>query len=137
MMGKRGQIFAIDHWRGSKEHHDPSFEPVLQNNSDGLYELFLQNISPARSLITIIRKDSIAASKTFENESLDAIFIDASHEYKEVLQDLIAWYPKIKKNGIFCGHNYNSFEVQKAVNEFALSNNLKNSPISNTSWIIT
>jgi hypothetical protein len=136
---KRGQIFAIDSWTGFKENMNPEssfFESALQDNPNGLYELFLKNISPVRGLITIIRKSPTSAVRTFDNNSFNAIFIKTSHDYEEVLKDLIAWHPKKMSDGIFCGHDYNSPGIKKAVDEFALSNNLKSSLIDNTSWII-
>lgn len=136
---KQGHIYAIDHWLGSKEHlnqQDPSFEPSLVGNPDGLYELFLNNVSPIRDKINIIREQSVEASKQFDDLSLDAIFIDASHEYEDVLKDLEAWYPKKKEQGFFCGHDYDWPGVKKAVDEFSSNRSLLAMPISQTSWII-
>jgi hypothetical protein len=51
--------------------------------------------------------------------------------------DLINYYPKLKKGGIFAGHDYlEDCGVPIAVNEFLDENNLKLS-ISRTSWILT
>jgi hypothetical protein len=136
---QRGQIFAVDSWEGFKENMDQTssfFEPILQNNPNGLYELFLKNISPGKTLVTIIKKNIINAAKTFDNNSLNGIFIKTSHDYEEVLKDLIAWYPKKIEDGVFCGHDYISPGIRKAVDEFATLKNLKISPIGATSWII-
>ena len=44
---------------------------------------------------------------------------------KDVFRDLNAWYPQIKKGGIFCGHDFldgiipaGNFGVKTAVEEF-------------------
>ena len=42
----------------------------------------------------------------FQNESLDFIYIDARHDYKAVWDDLEAWFPKLRKGGLFSGHDY-------------------------------
>jgi hypothetical protein len=121
---KKGSIYAIDHWKGSPEHIDPSsrfYEPVLHNNEDGLYNLFLENIKTIKDYITVIRDNSINASENFDIDFFDCVFIDAGHEYNDVIKDLIAWYPKIKKGGIICGHDYddpNWTGVTQAVNDF-------------------
>jgi tRNA(Arg) A34 adenosine deaminase TadA len=42
----------------------------------------------------------------FAEESLDFIYIDANHKYEFVLQDLKLWFPKLRKGGIFAGHDF-------------------------------
>ena len=42
----------------------------------------------------------------FEDESLDFIYIDANHAYDFVVEDINLWFPKLKKGGIFSGHDY-------------------------------
>ena len=34
------------------------------------------------------------------------------------------WYPKVKFNGIFSGHDWNSKDVEVAVNDFRRDNNI-------------
>jgi hypothetical protein len=69
---------------------------------------------------THIRATSDDAVNSFEDESMDFIFIDGLHTYEQVLADCKNYYPKLKKNGIFIGHDYGTIEaVRKAVDEFA------------------
>ncbi len=136
---KQGNIYAIDHWRGSPEHINPyshQYESLLANNPDGVYNLFLQNIEPIKEYIKVIRKPSIEAAKDFANESLDAIFIDGGHEYNDVIQDLHTWYPKIKHGGIFSGHDYFCDGVTRATAEFCREKNKTLQQISACCWII-
>ena len=42
----------------------------------------------------------------YENESLDAVFIDADHSYESVVKDIAAWTPKVKRGGIIAGHDF-------------------------------
>lgn len=86
---------------------------------DDLYKTFLKNIEPIKNKINIIRQDSAEAAVLYKDNSLDFIFIDANHDYEPVKNDIISWYPKLKKNGIIAGHDY--FEpcgVKQAVSEF-------------------
>ena len=66
------------------------------------------------------------ASKHFENESLDFVFIDGLHDYESVKNDISYWYPKVKVGGIISGHDYCAgWGVMPAVDEWCTSNNYK------------
>lgn len=68
--------------------------------------------------IKVIPKDSIEASKDFNDGELHFIFLDSSHEYLETKESIINWYPKLLDNGIFSGHDYHLYEgVRNAVDE--------------------
>jgi hypothetical protein len=122
---KKGKIFAIDHWLGSAEHQKnaSAYDPIV-DIPNKLYEQYNININSIRSYITDIRDNSKNASDKFFDNTIDAIFIDASHDYHNVLQDLTCWYPKVRTNGIFSGHDYNWQEVKSAVHDFAQANSL-------------
>lgn len=112
--GKKISVDAVDTWLGSEEHLE---HEILKE--DGLYKEFLKNIEPVRHIVNPIRMTSLEASMLYEDESLDFVFIDASHKYEDVLDDIKAWYPKVKKGGIFAGHDYPSWPgVVQAVDEF-------------------
>jgi len=123
------KFICVDTWNGSIEHQ--SYDEI----SD-LYNIFKNNMSPFKSYYTDLRLPSVEASKLFNDNSIDFIFIDASHEYEDVKNDIIHWLPKVKKNGILSGHDYwadsDSWPgVKKAVNEL-----LKNTKHTNEGcWI--
>jgi len=76
----------------------------------------------------LVRGDSADSAKLFKAGSLDFVFIDAGHQYEEVKRDLEAWFPKVRKGGVFSGHDYvlyGDFGVIKAVDEFAKSKGYK------------
>jgi hypothetical protein len=105
---------CIDLWEYFDEQTDIDYSKF--NN---LYFEFLNNIKPVKKYITPIKMDSITASKLYDNYSIDFIFIDAAHDYKNVLNDLKHWFPKLKTSGVIAGHDYfNAEGVKMAVDEF-------------------
>eukprot|EP00906_Rhabdomonas_costata_P024264 RCo034906 len=42
----------------------------------------------------------------FPDESLDWIYVDARHDYAGVSEDLRLYWPKLRKGGLFSGHDY-------------------------------
>ena len=120
---KRIKFDCVDTWAGSKEHLDPShwaYVKELEGDKDWLYFQFIKNIRPVGEIINPIRTTSLNASSLYSNRSLDFVYIDASHEYDDIIKDLHAWYPKVKKGGFIGGHDYGTGYpgVKQAVDEF-------------------
>jgi len=84
--------------------------------------------------IVEVKKSSELASKDFEDATFDLIYIDADHIYKSVKNDIKCWLPKIKLNGVFCGHDYFFPDVKRAADEFFGERNLKH--FEDSSWSI-
>src|SRR3990167_9297083 len=55
---------------------------------------------------TLIKKYSLDAVNDFEDKSLDFVYIDAGHDFDDVMQDIIRWTKKVRKGGIVSGHDY-------------------------------
>lgn len=50
---------------------------------------------------------------------IDLLFIDGDHSYEGALNDLKAWVPLVKENGLICLHDYDRTEtVVKAIKDF-------------------
>jgi hypothetical protein len=120
------EYYAIDNFLGSKEHEE--------NNLPD-YDICKNNLSPIIDKINLIKEDSIEASKLYEDEYFNIVYIDASHEYEDVKKDVQSWYPKVKKGGFICGDDYTRGwpGVVKAVDEL-LGEGVK--VIGNQQWWI-
>lgn len=68
----------------------------------------------------IIKASSLNAAKQIEDESLDFVFIDASHDYRSVLTDIGAWEPKVRAGGMVSGHDIDWQGVRKALQELGI-----------------
>jgi hypothetical protein len=62
--------------------------------------------------------DSVLAAERYEDQSVDACFIDADHSEAAVKSDIAAWLPKIKPGGILAGHDIDFPDVRAAVMSF-------------------
>ena len=137
--GKQISLQCVDMFRG---HFLLVESDELRKSQDSFLEEFEKNMADAGvdEIVTAIPGWSVqVAIHKFKDNTLDFIFIDASHQYNEVKKDLNAWFPKLKKNGLFAGHDYddNHSEVKQAVDEFVKTNGLEDKfSVSNNSWMI-
>lgn len=130
---KKIKFDCIDTWLGHADHQASGSDPQ-QDVIDGiLFEVFQKNMLPVANYYTPIRLPSVEAAKTYKDNSLDFVFIDASHDFKSVLEDVHSWFPKVKKGGIIAGHDYRAPDVKKAVDLFF--KNKKNIKLQEECWI--
>ena len=54
----------------------------------------------------LIKLPSVEAAKQIPDGSLDFIYVDASHRFDDVMQDIIEWAKKVRVGGIVSGHDY-------------------------------
>ncbi|HEU0215696.1 MAG TPA: class I SAM-dependent methyltransferase [Stellaceae bacterium] len=84
-----GTLYCIDPWEGS------------------WYFAFLAKLrifALERTAIPI-RSPSVPAASLFDDGSLDAVFVDGSHMYPDVLADIDAYLPKMRRGGLIFGHD--------------------------------
>lgn len=75
-------------------------------------------------------KTSMQVAETFQDNSIDFVFIDGNHEYEYVKEDIREWTKKVKVGGIIAGHDYKEDESKKygvvqAVNEYLAENKIE------------
>jgi predicted O-methyltransferase YrrM len=99
---------------------------IAQEMLDAQYLAAQDNISDFAPRGKILRGYSQDFVNLFEDKSLDYIFIDGDHSYEGALRDCELFFPKIKSNGIFAGHDWSFDGVRKAVNEFKDKNGSPN-----------
>jgi hypothetical protein len=98
------------------------FESEMEENYKHVLNKFNNN-----KKVELLRKTSLEASKLFNDEFFDFIYIDGDHSFESVYEDLNLWFPKLLKNGVIAGDDYfhpSGIEVRKAVNKFVSENNL-------------
>ena len=54
----------------------------------------------------VMRRYAEAAVHEFADEFFDWIYVDAGHEYANVMRDLRMWFPKLKRGGMLSGDDF-------------------------------
>lgn len=115
--GKNIQIHVVDTFEGkaANAHH----EAVLAVHGGNVHKMFQSNMEALGITgITVWEEDSAKSAEKWVDGSFDAVFIDADHSEENVLADITAWAPKIRKGGILAGHDIDETGVFAAVTRF-------------------
>ena len=96
------KLITVDMWYpvDSPKWNRPDMEQVFRG-------LFGEN-----DRVRIIKSISWEGAKFVTPQSLDFVFIDASHEFTLVLKDVKSWIKTLKIDGILCGHDYHNIGVR-------------------------
>jgi hypothetical protein len=112
------KLYLVDnykpYWDGGSEHYAQDF-------MNGCHESTLKMAEGHFSKVMMVVQESEWASKLFNDNYFDFVYIDANHDYKSVMRDMYLWWPKTKSGGVFGGHDYgtvNGAEVKRAVDDF-------------------
>lgn len=114
------KLFLIDPWA----HQDDKFYNSDKTNVNSKeFDRIFGNVTKGFSgdkRVEIVRKFSFDASRDFKDNHFYFIYIDAIHDFKNVLADMEAWFPKVRPGGWLCGHDFSGGwpEVKKAVGAF-------------------
>lgn len=93
-------LYSVDCWQPYKGYRDH----VNKEKLEGFYEEAKKRLEPYNC--TLIREWSVEAAKLFGNQSVDFVYIDGNHDYANVVKDIDAWAPKVRKGGIVSGHDF-------------------------------
>lgn len=136
-----GEYVMVDLWANQPNgvYNEPinfqNFEPIIQEAA---------RVAEAFGRVTMLRMDSVVASKRFQDQHFDWVYIDANHAYENCMADIISWWPKLRVGGIIGGHDWGFVDspnykigVAKAVTDFAhtLRINYSVSPKCSSWWI--
>ena len=130
------QLYLIDSWdwvisiRNSNSELNNILKEYYKNVNQEEWYKIVKNKFIFNNNVTIIRKLSVDASKDFDDDYFDWVYIDASHDYESIKEDIKLWYSKVKEGGFLCGHDYIdspniTIDVKKAINEFLVEYNLE------------
>lgn len=101
-------MLAVDLW--GEDGNSPRYARYRHENN---YVRVIERT--AGRPIRVLRMSTHEAADAVPDKSLDFAFIDASHEYEAVKQDIEDWLPKVR--AMLIGHDYADQEVRRAVQE--------------------
>lgn len=109
---KKIRLDCIDAWSDKVDLAIKAYEL----DTEEAFERFKVNTSQF-DFINYHRLTSVEASKLYEPESADFIYIDGSHGYDNVKQDIKVWYPIVKSGGVLAGHDAKHIDVKRALED--------------------
>jgi len=140
------EAVAIDSWieDGVIGRNDCRY---TQEVLDEQYNNFKADMAD-KPFVKILRAYSFDAVKQFDDDYFDFVYIDADHTFEGCYKDIVDWYPKVKKGGVLCGHDYVAkshrtrygerlnFGVIEAVQKYSKENNLEPFVLKPIVWAI-
>ncbi len=141
------KIVCIDTWLGAVEFLTDKNDPEryislgLRNGYPSVYYQFLANVmhQGLQDIIIPFPQTSVLAARflMLNNIQADMIYIDASHDEKDVYDDINNYWNILKEGGVIFGDDYDEFwpGVKLAVNNFVIDNNLE-ILFTDRQWII-
>ena len=121
LSGPKANVYAVDTFAIVGENF---LEYATRVTGDGpdYFAKFQTNIQRAgvQSLVKPIRSLTIPAAKAWNGPTIDLLFIDASHYYKDVVQDFAAWAIHCAAGSYCVFHDYERLGtpgVKKFVNQ--------------------
>lgn len=104
-------LTCVDPWM---EYHGSGKDRI-----ENAYKIAVDRLSKYN--VTFCRKPSLDAAPDFKDGSLDFIYIDGDHLFDMVIRDIIAWVPKVRRDGLIMLHDYHSecgADVMTAINAY-------------------
>jgi len=139
--GKR--LFLVDPW----EKQDDAVYREQTNKDDKFADWYInaQRLAEQDSRVTLLKMLSVEGAKKFADGFLDVCYLDGNHSYEAVIDDLKAWWPKVRNGGLLGGHDWlNKMDegyhcrVQDAVVDWTSKNQLPFvvTPACGSFWIV-
>ncbi len=113
----KGLVYVVDWFKGSCK---TALEGAA--NKEDIFSMFKGNMETLglQDNICVFNTSSQRAVQIIRDEMFDLVFIDGNHIYPHIKEDLEIWLPKVKKGGIFCGHDCETIpgKVPYDINDF-------------------
>ncbi len=93
------KLYCIDAWQGYTGYRD-----YLDARLKSYYNQTKEKLAPYNA--ELIQKFSMDAVKDFHDETLDFVYLDGAHDFKNIAMDICEWSKKVKVGGVVYGHDF-------------------------------
>lgn len=108
---KLEKLLSVDAWTAYEGYRDH----MTQEEMDVIQAKAIERLKPFPNCIQV-KAFSTDFAMEIPDESLDFVYLDANHEFCEVVNDIAAWERKVKVGGIVAGHDY----IKRRTNNFLM-----------------
>lgn len=118
---EKSTLLEIGSWKGRSAililRSNPLIKLYCLDIWNQAFDIFKNNIKRygVADRVIPIKDWSKNVGKHFVPESLDFVYLDASHKEEDVYNDLLALKPLMKKDGVIVGDDWQKKSVRKAV----------------------
>eukprot|EP00961_Rhodomonas_salina_P156949 2112891-Rhodomonas_salina.3 len=107
--GRCSRFYLVDLWQRQEESENYRDTANVPNPQQ------LKNLASARIHVgnylhrtkaIFLPMSTVDAAKLLMDASVDFIYVDARHDYCGVLEDIEAWWPKLRAGGVMAGHDF-------------------------------
>ncbi len=139
------RLFLVDIWQPLDGYRDVTNAPAPVQVARLIRAV--GRVAPHWERVRLIQQLSEEAARLVPDGSLDWVYLDADHEYTQVLRDLAAWTPKVRPGGLIAGHDFvdgdrviggvlTAFGVARAVREFFAGRDVGVTEEAHPSWYV-
>lgn len=98
-MPEDGAIITIDTFRGIPE------TVTADIHRHDMLRYALERLEPFADRLVVMVGESVQCASALPREFADLVFLDASHDYFHIRNDIEAWLPVVKPDGLLAGHD--------------------------------
>lgn len=123
VVGISAQVWCIDTWEWCPEPAE--FRKVLSDEdyvdfcariskvglrSEAIFDFYMSDTN-----VNKIKCDAAVCAESFEDGTIDFVFLDAFHDYQSVKEQIAAWTPKVRLGGFIGGDDFNGEGLTRGV----------------------
>lgn len=125
ILSRHCELYCLDCWQDYRQQgfHDTGIAPKDATDLD-ILNTFIRNTAFLGSQLRVLKGTTAQFEQLLPTGFFDLVFVDAAHDYANVIFDIRLAFRVTKPNGLICGHDYHSDGggVIQAVNELIYDN---------------